>query len=184
VEVGIQAAVFVAIAERKHPELIKAMARAQAMWPVLASGEAGWEKKAARQVEALGLGDDAQTFKVRFRKARGVETHLPARQWAKAAVRTIVRIPMKFAAAQRSEWPAAAVSVARAHKKFPEPGACGIRQIKVMPEGDRLLIYLQRNRRIAAEFTFRFDPSTKALSEVSVEQQPKEPPMTASEDQK
>ena len=89
VEAATQATVLVAIAEKKHPQLMKAIARTKDMWPLLASGESGWEQEAARQVKELGLGDEAQAFKVRLRKARGADTHLPARQWAKAAVRTI-----------------------------------------------------------------------------------------------
>ncbi len=98
VEAATQATVFVAIAEKKHPELLKAIARPQVMWPVLASGEPGWEQKAAQSVRKLELGDAGQTFRVRFRKARGADANLPARQWAKAAVRTIEETQFRAAA--------------------------------------------------------------------------------------
>jgi hypothetical protein len=37
----------------------------------------------------LELGADTTEFKVNFRRARGTDANLPARRWAKAAVRTI-----------------------------------------------------------------------------------------------
>lgn len=40
-------------------------------------------------IAELELGADLRGFKAEFRKARGVEAHLPARRWAKAAVRAI-----------------------------------------------------------------------------------------------
>lgn len=88
-EAAIQASVLLAIAEKKRPELLKPIARKEMMWPVLASEEVGWEKDAMRHIAGLKLGADRLTLNVRFRKARGTDANLPARLWAKAAVRTI-----------------------------------------------------------------------------------------------
>jgi hypothetical protein len=82
--------------ERLHPELLRPMARGQMYWPVLASEEAGWEKGAMQRVADLELGADLQWFKVRFRKARGADANLPARLWAKAAVRAIEETRFRF----------------------------------------------------------------------------------------
>jgi hypothetical protein len=86
---AIALAVQLSIAERKYLKTFKALARKEAMWPVLASDVMGWEKKAARHIKQLELGDDAQMFKMRFNNPRGADDNLPARVWAKAAVRTI-----------------------------------------------------------------------------------------------
>jgi hypothetical protein len=56
-------------------------------WPVLADDEPGWEETAIKRVAALKLGVGLRVFKVRFRQARGADANLPARLWAKAAVR-------------------------------------------------------------------------------------------------
>ena len=88
-EATIQASVLLGITERRHPELLKPVARKEMMWPVLASEEAGWEKEAVRHITELKLGADRLGINVRFRKARGTDANLPARLWAKAAVRTI-----------------------------------------------------------------------------------------------
>ncbi len=88
-KVAVEATLFLDIAEKRHPQLMKTVAAGEQMWPVLTSGEDGWEKEAARRVVCLNLGAEARTFKVRLRQPRGADAHLPARQWAKAAVRTI-----------------------------------------------------------------------------------------------
>jgi hypothetical protein len=88
-EATIQASVLLGIAEKRHPELLKPVAHNEMMWPVLASEEAGWEKDALRHIADLKLGADRMGINVRFRKARGTDANLPARLWAKAAVRTI-----------------------------------------------------------------------------------------------
>lgn len=98
VQAGVNAAMFVGIAEKQHPEMMKTLARKQELWPVLAKGEAGWERETENRVRALGLGDEARLFSVRFRRARGVDANLPARQWAKAAVRTIENTQLRAAA--------------------------------------------------------------------------------------
>lgn len=87
VEAAISAATFLQMAEASNPELFRSLAGMQLRWPVLASEEAGWEKAAARRVATLDLGAGLQVFKVRFRPVRGTEANLPARLWAKAAVR-------------------------------------------------------------------------------------------------
>ena len=88
-EVVIQASVLLAIAEKRHPELLKPVARKQRMWPVLADDDPGWEREAVRHVAELNLGAESRALKARFRKVRGTDANLPARLWAKAAVRTI-----------------------------------------------------------------------------------------------
>jgi hypothetical protein len=84
---AVDATRFLYFAERLHPEVVEREARARTVWPVLDSGEAGWEKDAARRVSKLDLGANLQFFRVRFRRARGTDANLPARLWAKAAVR-------------------------------------------------------------------------------------------------
>jgi hypothetical protein len=73
----------------RHPDVVRSLARDRTRWPVLASEETGWEREAARRVAALELGAGLQWLKVRFRQARGTDANLPARVWAKAAVRTL-----------------------------------------------------------------------------------------------
>ena len=88
-EIASYAAWSLQIEEQKKPELFRRVARATQLWPVMARHEPGWEKEALQRVSALELGADLQIYEVRFRKARGTDTNLPARRWAKAAVRTI-----------------------------------------------------------------------------------------------
>ncbi|MDR3459989.1 MAG: hypothetical protein P4N60_21390 [Verrucomicrobiae bacterium] len=75
--------------EKKKPELFCNIAKATQFWPVLAKDEPNWEKETAQRVKNLNLGAEARMFKTAFRNARGTEANLPARRWAKAAVRTI-----------------------------------------------------------------------------------------------
>lgn len=86
-DAAISASAFLQMAERAHPEVFSRIARMRLSWPVLAPDEVGWEKSAARRVVSLELGADLQIFKVRFRSPRGTDANLPARLWAKAAVR-------------------------------------------------------------------------------------------------
>ena len=79
------------IGEKKKPELFRRAARSKQFWPVMANNESDWQKEALQRVSALELGADLQKFRVCFRKARGTDANLPARLWAKAAVRTIRR---------------------------------------------------------------------------------------------
>ena len=88
-DVAFQATCFLQIGEKKKPELFRQIARKTRCWAVMASDEAGWEKEAVQRVGVLELGADLESLKVRFRKARGADANLPARLWAKAAVRTI-----------------------------------------------------------------------------------------------
>jgi hypothetical protein len=87
--VAIQAAVLLGITEKRHPNLLKPIAKSQILWPVLATDEPGWEKEAVCRIAELRLGAELGKPKVRFRQARGADANLPARRWAKAAVRTI-----------------------------------------------------------------------------------------------
>ena len=88
-EIAFQAVWFLQIGEQKKPELFRRAARATQFWPVMADHEPGWEKEALQRVSALELGADLKIYEVHFRKARGTDANLPARRWAKAAVRTI-----------------------------------------------------------------------------------------------
>jgi hypothetical protein len=89
VEVATQAALFLMLATRTHPEIMINVAAKTTLWPVIGREEAGWEKFAAGQISELGLGKGAPKFKSPLRKVRGSDVHLPARRWARAAVRTI-----------------------------------------------------------------------------------------------
>jgi hypothetical protein len=88
-EAAVQAARLLRFLEKKRPELVEPIARANLQWPVLASDEPGWEQEAVRRVTDLKLGTDMLPYRLHFRKARGADANLPARLWAKAAVRTI-----------------------------------------------------------------------------------------------
>jgi hypothetical protein len=87
VEVAKLAAVLLSSAEKAQPELFKPIARWRTDWPVLAKHEASWEKAALQHIAELDLGAGLQVFHVRFRTVRGADANLPARRWAKAAVR-------------------------------------------------------------------------------------------------
>jgi hypothetical protein len=80
---------YLAFLERSQPELVGRIARQKAMWPLLTYGARGWERDAARYLSKLNLGADLAFLKVRLRQPRGAGIDLPARAWAKAAVRTI-----------------------------------------------------------------------------------------------
>lgn len=79
----------VLVLEKQRQEMMQRIARRETVWPVLTDGKPGWEKKAAERLSQLNLGADMTTFRTRFRQPRGAEVNLPARKWARAAVRTI-----------------------------------------------------------------------------------------------
>lgn len=90
------AAMLLLMVEMAHPEPVRCVARESAHWPVLATEEAGWEREAVRRVAELQLGADMGFIRVRFRQARGTDANLPARQWAKGAVRTVEQTRWRF----------------------------------------------------------------------------------------
>jgi hypothetical protein len=89
VQTAVHAAALLGIVERMHPELARNLAKRKKMWPVLATDDADWAEATRRRVADLKLGESFLPFRVRFRAARGTDINLPARMWAKAAVRTI-----------------------------------------------------------------------------------------------
>lgn len=89
VDAATLAAVLVSSAENSLPDLFKTIARQKSHWPFLATHKAGWEKAAAHRIARLDLGEVMQVLHVRFRSVKGSDANLPARRWAKAAVRTI-----------------------------------------------------------------------------------------------
>jgi hypothetical protein len=95
-QVAIHAAGLLLFTEKAKPELLRSVARGQPNWPVLASEEAGWEKRVVQRIADLQLGEELRWYKVRFRKARGVDANLPARRWAKAAVRAIEETRFRY----------------------------------------------------------------------------------------
>lgn len=101
VELAVTATHFVQALERLFPDVTAHLAKANATWPVIANDEAGWEKEAARRIAKLDLGADLRILRVRFRRARGTDANLPARIWAKAAVRTIEETKSRIMAVER-----------------------------------------------------------------------------------
>ncbi len=93
----IHACLKLMLLEKAKPELTKLVAQDQTLWPLLTRGEPGWEKKAVRRVAKLNLGEGLGMWRTRFRNARGSDANLPARRWAKAAVRTIESTRMRYA---------------------------------------------------------------------------------------
>lgn len=87
VDVATLAAVFLSSAGKAKPELFKSIARWKTHWPFLAKHEAGWEKSVLQHIAEFDLGAELQVVHVRFRSARGTDANLPARRWAKIAVR-------------------------------------------------------------------------------------------------
>ena len=96
VEAAVNAIAQLDIAELQSSEAVQSVAKSVTHWPVLANDEGNWEKRALRRVADLKLGDDLAVFKVRFRKARGTDANLPARVWAKAAVRAVEETRIRF----------------------------------------------------------------------------------------
>lgn len=88
-EAATNATTILTIAVSSHPERFKEAAAKQNLWPVLAKEEPGWEKFALNLVAKLQLGRDLSIFRSPLNKLRGSDVNLPARRWAKAAVRTI-----------------------------------------------------------------------------------------------
>ncbi|MFZ1220597.1 MAG: hypothetical protein WAO00_14985 [Chthoniobacterales bacterium] len=89
VGIGHHAVQSLMIAKLTHPEAVRAISRSKALWPLLVSSRSPWEKSAAQQLEGLELGRDMEPFYVRFERPRGADENYPARQWARAAVRTL-----------------------------------------------------------------------------------------------
>ncbi len=85
----IVAGLALGLLEVAQPEMIGRIARVETTWPLLTDGKSGWERKAAQKIARLDLGADLAHLRTRFRQPRGAEINLPARTWAKAAVRTI-----------------------------------------------------------------------------------------------
>jgi len=95
-EAAIQGSRLLRAAEALHPDLFSRIAKGKPVWPVLATGETGWEKDAILRLANLGVGDDLVVYKARFRRARGCDENLPARRWAKAAVRTVEETQLRW----------------------------------------------------------------------------------------
>ena len=85
----VAACQWLSIVEHKQPALFGKVAQWFSQWPVLAGAEPGWEKEAVERIASLDLGASLHFMKTRLRKARGTDANLPARLWAKAAVRLI-----------------------------------------------------------------------------------------------
>jgi hypothetical protein len=95
-ETAIYASRLLGSFEAIKPKLIRKVAKWKLVWPVLATGDNGWEKKAVRRIAELSVGNALDPLKARFRAARGCDENLPARRWAKAAVRTIEETRVRF----------------------------------------------------------------------------------------
>jgi len=95
-EAAIYASSMIHLFEPLKPELFRRVAKWNVLWPVLATGDTGWEKVAVRRIAKLGVGDNLVPYRTRFRTARGYDENLPARRWAKAAVRTIEETRLRF----------------------------------------------------------------------------------------
>lgn len=95
-EAAIQAATLLRVAEGQQPTVFREIARQHAHWPVLADAEKGWAERERERVAALDLGADLAPLRARFRQPRGHDGNLPARLWAKAAVRTIEETRLRF----------------------------------------------------------------------------------------
>jgi len=96
VEAAIHAVGLVGIMAKVQSELFRPVARNQTVWPVLANDDPGWAEKAAKQIAGLELGAELQVWQARFRQARGADANLPARLWAKAAVRTLEQTRLRY----------------------------------------------------------------------------------------
>jgi hypothetical protein len=60
------------------------------------SAKSSWQTAAAQQLQGLELGKELEVLQVRFESARGPDENYPARQWAKAAVRTLEETRRRF----------------------------------------------------------------------------------------
>lgn len=90
------ATVFLASAAHRNPERFKKLAGMTNMWPVMAENKPGWEKSAVEEMNELGLGEKLAFLKTRLRPVRGSDVALPARRWAKCAIRTIDETRWRF----------------------------------------------------------------------------------------
>lgn len=90
------AAGFLKIETGRHPDQFKELAAMKNMWPVLAKDEPGWENDAVDQVNRLELGKRLKFLKTQLKQLRGSDVALPARRWARAAVRTIDETRWRF----------------------------------------------------------------------------------------
>ncbi len=89
VSIAEQAITLLLVAEKMHPAATRKVAAWRMHWPILGSREPGWERRAAKRLESLQVGSALEFLHTRFREARGADENYPARQWAKAAVRTV-----------------------------------------------------------------------------------------------
>jgi hypothetical protein len=89
VDVATHASFYVSLATSAHPETMKEVAAMNTLWPTVAAEDPGWEKSALDEIANLELGKGVAKFKSSLRNVRGSDVNLPARRWAKAAVRTI-----------------------------------------------------------------------------------------------
>lgn len=96
VDIGQQIVNFLLLAKRTHPETALMISRGEVLWPVLIHSKSPDEASTTRQLEGLELGKDLEPFQARFRSARGPDENYPARQWAKAAVRTLEETRWRF----------------------------------------------------------------------------------------
>ena len=102
VEALVEAAYLSSLAviafEKQQPKMMERIARRQTVWPILTDGKPEWEKLAVERLTRLNLGADMTFYRTRFRQPRGAEVNLPARKWAKAAVRAIEDTRFRFLA--------------------------------------------------------------------------------------
>lgn len=88
-KIGTDLVLLLMVVERTHPEAVRKVARSSMLWPFLASAKTGWKSDMVERIEKLELGKHLEVLHTRFQSARGADENYPARQWAKAAVRTI-----------------------------------------------------------------------------------------------
>jgi hypothetical protein len=82
--------------EQQQSEMMRRIAGRETVWPVVTDGSPGWEKRAAERLKKLDLGADLDFYRSRLRQPRGADECLPARKWAKAALRTIEDTRFRF----------------------------------------------------------------------------------------
>lgn len=95
-QAAITATGFLQIAESLQPGIFREHAAMNKLWPVYAKDEPGWEKAAVARVAKLELGKRLAVWDTRLRPVRGSDVELPARRWARAAVRTIDETRMQW----------------------------------------------------------------------------------------
>jgi hypothetical protein len=84
-----RAILLLEVAAKAHPDTTRKIAAFQSAWPVLFLNEPGFGSAAAERIQSLQLSSGLEPLRAEFRQARGADENYPARQWAKAAVRTI-----------------------------------------------------------------------------------------------